>query len=340
MMNEIGSEFWDVPLSDKNNFFDDTTRWYLSGRSALNAILDDILQRKECKTAYLPSWCCDSMIKPFLAHGIKVSFYPIYFDDNNHLVQWIDDVFDSDMILVMDYFGFHNHPALNCDSIIIRDVTHSLFSGITTKADYIFGSLRKWAGFWTGGFAWSKNGKLASYDSTEETNPYIIARKKAMCQKADYLKFGQGDKSYLTLFQKAEEWLDSCNQPHGATNHDILAVQKLDIAFIRKKRRENAEFLLKSLHALSFVDELKDDECPLFVPVFIKDGNRTKLRQFLIDKKIYCPVHWPVSKFHNLTPQTRQIYDEELSIICDQRYSLGDMERICSSIEEFFKVVE
>ena len=71
-MSEIGSEFWDVPIVEKqNSLFPEFTQWYLSGRSALQAIIKEL---KDCHIVAMPSWCCDSMIKPFVDVGIKVHF--------------------------------------------------------------------------------------------------------------------------------------------------------------------------------------------------------------------------------------------------------------------------
>ena len=71
-MKEIGSEFWDVPVTEiENNIFPKSTQWFLSGRSALQAIINDI---KECHTVAMPSWCCDSMVKPFVDAGYTVRF--------------------------------------------------------------------------------------------------------------------------------------------------------------------------------------------------------------------------------------------------------------------------
>ena len=42
MIREIGSEFWDVPVEEINNgFFTESMQWFLSGRSALKAIIKD-----------------------------------------------------------------------------------------------------------------------------------------------------------------------------------------------------------------------------------------------------------------------------------------------------------
>ena len=68
-------------------------------------------------------------------------------------------------------------------------------------------------------------------------------------------------------------------------------------------------------------------DCPLFVPVLLE--NRDKVRKHLTENKIYCPVHWPKPEGAD-----SNIYDMELSLICDQRYGVNDMERIVSVLSE------
>lgn len=335
-MKEIGSEFWDIPLSNNNTQlpFPKETVWYLSGRSALNAILDDICKNGNIKSAALPSWCCDSMIKPFIIHDLNVSFYPVYLDKSNHLIQEIESV-KRDVILVLDYFGFHNCPQFKTEAIVIRDITHSVFSDREYNADYVFGSLRKWTGFYTGGFAWSNNSKLKNaYEKADELE-YCILRKQAMNMKKKYIEKSVGDKVFLALFSKAEEWLDDNDIVYGSADRDMSLFGKLDTSTIHEQRQRNARYLIERLGELSFDTQLSADECPLFVPIFLENTKRNSLRKHLIDNSIYCPVHWGISEYHKLTEQTREIYDTELSIICDQRYELSDMERIADTIESF-----
>ena len=71
----------------------------------------------------------------------------------------------------------------------------------------------------------------------------------------------------------------------------------------------------------------------MFVPIIVE--NRDKLRKYLIDKKIYCPVHWPLSNYHKIKVNDQEIYQNELSLICDQRYNLDDMKYIVDVIKEF-----
>ena len=160
-MKEIGSEFWDVPQDRSNKrMFPESTQWFLSGRSALQAI---IAKLKGCRTVEMPSWCCDSMVKPFVDAGVEVYFYPVYFDDD--LKQ--DVGLNCDVLFLMDYFGYTGkQPNLNgYNGVVIRDVTHSIFSSSYSDSDYYFGSLRKWCGVWTGGYAWVKDDQRSRWDT-------------------------------------------------------------------------------------------------------------------------------------------------------------------------------
>ena len=72
--SEIGSEFWieHVPehlLTERDGVY------AISGRTAIDLVLQDVLKKGSMRKVYMPAWCCDSMMAPFLAHGIEVCFY-------------------------------------------------------------------------------------------------------------------------------------------------------------------------------------------------------------------------------------------------------------------------
>lgn len=338
-MREIGSEFWEVPVSQKtNSIFPKNTQWFLSGRSALKAIIQDL---GACKTVAMPSWCCDSMIQPFLDAGIEVKFYPVYFD--NALVE--DISFNCDILFLIDYFGYTSPTVDTADygGVIIRDVTHSIFSHSYTDAQYYFGSLRKWCGVWTGGYGWSSSGGAFDYTQQADDYGYVALREQAMNQKRIYIGAMQEcledahlDKDYLRIFEEAEACLDNA-QILPACNRDVELAGKLDSEFMRNKRRLNAEILRQEVADWLIFRDMKDTDCPMFVPVLVPDGKRDELRRYLIDNSIYCPVHWPISPIHKLDNRERFIYENELSLVCDQRYTEDDMRRIVEKINEFWR---
>lgn len=333
MLNrEIGSEFWNVPVCDEeNNIFPNNTVWYLSGRCALRDIIRDIKKNTKFESVALPSWCCDSIIIPFLNEGIKVEFYPVIFEDGE-LIQNLSHISACDVLLVMDYFGYRRKLEYNFDGIVINDVTHSVFCGEYRKADYTFGSLRKWAGFYTGGFAFG--GDLTEKINDKSNLDYITARKLAMEEKRAYINKENSSKGFLKIFSNAEAMLENGICGKGEIS-DIERAKLMDINLIKSKRRENAEVLLQSLSDLAIFSELHEDDCPLFVPLLVPEEKRATLRKYLIEKEIYCPIHWPETEYHNLTTETEELYKQEISIVCDQRYSTRDMIRICQEINVF-----
>ncbi len=329
MQYEIGSEFTRVPLTDKkNDIFPACARHYVSGRSALKAIISEL---DSCRSVALPSWCCDSMIKPFTDAGIRVEFYPVYSDGG--FKQKIRT--DTDAVLVMDYFGYSSGTLLpEYGGTVIRDVTHSLFSCRYDDADYYFGSLRKWCAVPAGGFACANYGHPLSA-AQEDISAYINLRAKAMRLKEQYLSGdSSADKGYLALFNEAEEMLDGFGAV-SSDGYDTVSYENIDADYIGSARRENAEILRSAFKDWLLFPDMKETDCPLFVPVLVPGGKRDALRAFLINRSVYCPVHWPVSKYHTLGEKERFIYDNELSLVCDQRYTPQDMQYIVNTIKLF-----
>ena len=327
---EIGSEFWDVPQTEEcNGIFPESTQWFLSGRAALTSIIKDIQSKHNVTSVYMPSWCCDSMINPFLEAGVAVRFYPVYIE-NGSLRQDISDIREEEILFLMDYFGYQTEVnARKSNAVVIRDLTHSIFSGARCDADYSFGSLRKWAGFYTGGFALGVSGENLSSDDA-----YVNLRRTAMLAKSSYINGFSDNKDYLDLFHMAEEQLEH-GAPTGAAPEDIRAAQHMNVSFIREQRRKNAAILMDAFADWTIFPALNEKDCPLFVPILVPEGKRNELRSHLIQNKIYCPVHWPRTNLHRLDEQTAHIYENELSLVCDQRYNELDMKRIVDVIRSF-----
>lgn len=332
MGREIGSEFWSVPTEQTEHcFFPQETQWFLSGRSALACILADIQKQTNVKTAALPAWCCDSMVKPFVDAGITVRFYPVY-HENGKLIQKTDAAQGCDILFLMDYFGYAGPAApMDTDAIVIRDLTHNVFSAPPADARYCFGSLRKWAGFYTGGFGWGLSAR-----ELPENKSYVALRSSAMEEKRKYMHAEISDKDYLRVFGQAEDLLEQC-PPASADARDILLAKKMDITGLKARRRKNAAQLLEAFAELAIFPELKENDCPLFVPILVPDGKRDALRKHLIQNSVYCPVHWPLTDYHCPDERSALIYRDELSLVCDQRYNEEDMARLIATVKRFWK---
>ncbi len=337
---EIGSEFWDIPLTDDGGaLLPVDTRWFISGTSALQYIISDVHRSVCLEKVAVPSWCCSCMIEPFVNAGLSVKFYPVYADRENGLTCDYEAVSDCDATLILSYFGYNKLNTIGTPAgILIRDLTHSLFARGYNDASYYFGSLRKWAGFWTGGYAWKE--ELWNLPQPVQPSDTVFLRKResAMNMKLAYLRGMTDEKNYLELFEEAEDFLDNCGIA-GSCERDIQCAQKIDTAFIIARRRENAQTLLQSLKDMALFPQIEEDDCPMFVPILLPDRDcRDKLRRYLISNEIYCPIHWPISDLHRLGAKERELYDRSLSIVCDQRYDTLDMVRVAETIKAFAEV--
>ena len=109
----------------------------------------------------------------------------------------------------------------------------------------------------------------------------------------------------------------------------------IDIEEIIIKRRKNVkliyEKLSKNIKIKFLVNNFKEDDCLLFVPIILNHKDRDDLRKFLIENKIYLPIHWPLEEKIN------NIFDKELSLICDQRYNVSEITYYLNLILDFFK---
>jgi len=334
---EIGSEFWDIPLTENGGAsLPADTRWFISGTSALHYIINDIQRNTDIKKVGVPSWCCSCMIEPFVKAGLGVEFYPVYADRERCLTCDYEAVSDCDATLVLSYFGYNKLKTIGTPGgILIRDLTHSLFCRGYDNALYYFGSLRKWAGFWTGGYAWKKELWNLPQSVQPSDTAFLCKRETAMDLKLAYLKGTINEKDYLGLFEDAEDFLDQCGIA-GSCERDIRCAQKLDTELIIARRRENARVLLQSLKDVALFPQIEERDCPMFVPILLPDKEyRDSLRRYLISKEIYCPIHWPISDLHRLGTKERELYDRSLSIVCDQRYDTADMMRLAETIKAF-----
>lgn len=347
-MNEIGSEFW--ISKDSYEPISTNTLWsnwpgdkqfFVSGRTALSAILDDILVEHEVNKAYLPSYCCHTMIEPFIRHGFSVEFYEVACIYGSLQVS-IDCNRKCDIILIMDYFGFSRiAPSCPSGAIVIRDMTHTLFlSGPKIyAADYLFASFRKWDAVAGAAIATKAGGRWNISCPELEHSTYIAIRNKAYKLKSEFVMGTTINKQeYIDLFNNAETLLENDYVGYCADFDSLCRVNNYFSKYI-DIRKDNAMTLLSGLNDISIVEpvftEIGPNDVPLFIPILVKNEQRDALRQYLICNSVYCPIHWPLSRLHTITAMEKLLYDQEISLVCDHRYNKTAMWRQLNVIRDF-----
>lgn len=334
-VNEIGSEFWIESVPD-NLLTERDGVYCLSGRTAIDLILQDILRKRTVRSVAMPGWCCDSMVSPFVAYGIEVRFYDICHTE-------ITEQFCEDVFYLTNYFGYENTLPLDVikkvkekGAVIIYDRTHSFLLDDTCYcelADYNFASIRKWMGVVGGALVEGLKDSPHLRDC-----PYLQGKEIAMRDKYHYL---QGDNSivkdkFLAVFREFGHRLveDYCNYAMDDLSYTLYKHTYQQM--MKQQRRENAAYIHEHLKGVRFLYELTDAAAPLFVPVLFENKEqRDYVRKKMIEQQIYCPVHWPQPTGIPAEFVVNDIVGRELSLICDQRYGLNDIKQEIETIKLF-----
>ena len=337
---EIGSHFWlehTYFRKTKNDLLcfcnSEDSVFTFSGRSAINIALRDAMQTKKIIKAYLPSYCCSSMVQPFIENDISYDFYDVVFN-NDEIVYHIDRNIKADIMLIMKYFGtkvegydsfISTMQKKGC--IVIEDITHTLLDEEVniSGADYCAASLRKWFPVPAGGMVLKKKGKLQNRPSIV-SDRFVRMKIEGMRDKFDYLSGNnEAKETYLCKFGLFENSLNMLDARLKIDNLSKNLLESTNLEFIKKKRKKNSSLLYKRLSGINGLKFLNkgftlEKEVPLFVPIMLPTKKRNELRNYLIERKIYCPIHWPEVKGTNAG-----IRENELSLVCDQRYDARDM---------------
>lgn len=336
---EIGSEFWlenqiflkEKIKNDNNNMF------FLSGRTAIDYVIDILEQKKTIQKVYFPSYCCSSMLQPFLERNIKIDFYKVSFN-NGKITYDIDCNKECDVFFAMNYFGFNKY---NMDfyidkfkekkKIIIEDSTHSWLSKrkYNKNSDFVIASLRKWFPIISGAILINEScdWKLDTIN-LNDNKKYVLLKEEAMIEKNKYINNNQDvDKDkMLKKYYEANEVLEKDYKRYKIDEKSYNILNNLDMEEIIKKRRENVrtiyEFLTKQKE-IGYLKEINlEEDCPIFVPIFLE--NKSEIKNYLIKNKVYCPNHWNIPEQIGKIDE-KDIYEKELSLVCDQRYEKKDI---------------
>ena len=354
-VNEIGSEYClsrsEMKLISTTSVVDVVPPWIdvcgdkqllFSGRTAIDYVLQDV-EHNGCKSrvAYVPSYCCDSMLQPFLGRGWQLVFYDVSLQQDAFRA-YVDEKQDCGILLICNYFG--NNVVSDCiinsfrdrGTIVLADFTHSLFNADNVEFDYAVISLRKWFNIASGGLAVKRYGTFMR--KILRDNQYVGSKYEAMMLKAEYLDTCQGSKqNFLEMFYAFNSALTADYIDYDIDDISKRIIWHLNIPAIKQQRYSNGLLLNDYLEKSKlFVSLCKSSDChiPLFVPVLVKGDLRNTAKQYLINHHIYCPNHWPKPS-SVCVDSSDVLYTSELSLICDQRYSSDDMRYVVKTLEEF-----
>ncbi|PGT81124.1 hypothetical protein, partial [Bacillus sp. AFS040349] len=316
--NHIGQKKINIP----NTFhFKNSSTFSLldSGRSAIKQALLQIRNGKR-NHYLLPSYLCESMVKPFIELGLKIEFYKINSDFSIDLVDLQNRVTSSTCaVLVNNYFSSEHSKeditVLNSlkkrEIIILEDITHQLLNNRIEIGDILVASVRKWFSMPTGGILIYKRDTLVNHNIPEKGSvdiPPIYSQYRAWGFGLKHLYINKVHdirikNMFQELFQKAEEILDS-NTIH-INKMDILSeyfLHSIDVNIITEKRKQNYSILYENLceveHISFALGRINNNIVPLGFPILCE--SRDELKKYLIKHDIYPPVHWALPNCINV----------------------------------------
>lgn len=334
----IGGEFpiavTDI-LNAQNQHFDTPDMYaYSSGRAALFQILKFLKQEKGISHVLLPDYLCSSVLVPIKDLGLDNSFYPI--DEQLELIEseFSKLYIKGTVILLINYFGLKDLYSqikfireIDENAIIIEDDVQAYyeFRKPLDGVDFKFTSLRKTFAVPDGGLIKTK------YHLPKVTTPNTFGQYKAAAALLKSMREGNfNDQIYLELFEKGESLIDS-EQEYGMSQIAEKLYSFMNEDHVKVRRLNNARYLVDELKMIGIEPLLpfKEEFVPLFVPIILK--NRDKVRKYMFQKEIYCPVHWPLDGME--IERGEQMSKEELSLIIDQRYGRKEMDEIITILK-------
>lgn len=317
-----------------------------TGRSAIYIALLSIIQQGGKREAWLPRYCCPSVLMPFLRVGFKLHFYTQGFDLTAAPDLPVD--LDGETILFIHYFGKTNQAMLDWlekenrphKCFIIEDCVQALLSSQLGNQDFAVYSYRK--------FLPQPDGALLASNYPLPVDDILPANEKFVSTKliAKLIRPDSEANGHLDLLNQAESIINNaiCPRQMSSLSHYLLA--RTNLPFIVQKRRANFYYLLNLLEQFGLVNqliqplfiELDQHEVPLGLPVRVATGCRDELRAFLIAHKIYCPVHWSLDLAANQGWKDELLLSRSLlTLPLDQRIDESALHYMADKIASFFR---
>jgi hypothetical protein len=322
--------------------------WTDSGRSALLLALEEITRRGGRKLAWVPAYCCHSVLLPFQACGFTVRFYGqgATLDGEPRFAGTPDA---DDTFLYIHYFGRRNLAAETwCSEQRRRSPLHviedcvqaGLNSATGGFGDFAFTSMRK--------FVPQPDGALLAADAPIEADLADPDEAFVSGKTIGKLLRGAGfHDSSLSLLTTAEERIDRAVRPARLSLIASHLMARTDFAAAASKRRANFSALMNELRSsglsprflVPLIGEIAPSEVPLGMPVVVADGRRDAVRAFLAAHAIYCPVHWVVDHLGSEPAWRDEIALSRsiLTIPIDQRMGCAEIAFVVKTLNAFFQ---
>ncbi len=317
--------------------------WTASGRGALALILKQ-LRVRGLRHVHLPAFVCESVLRTVRHSGSSYSLYPVELD-----LSCEPDPPPGSCVLLVDYFGWLDTVAAHLDELlalpvaVIEDASQALLSRWLppeTPLHSVILSPRKLAPTVLGG--WASGSSQEVPPPPLELEMLAWRSVAARLAKNAYLRSPRSgidycqEELFLSAFAGVEDFLDRHCEPCSLPSVAWTLIAQVRWRDVARRRRENwlclHELLAGRIEPM--FDSLPEDVVPL--GYVIKVSERERIRSKLAQKRVFCPVHWPLPPevSRGRFPAAGLLADRCLTLPVDQRYRADDMCRVVELLEE------
>lgn len=313
-MNPIGGYF-ELELRKGGHYHQDALRL----NTARNGF-EYVLRARQYAKVYLPYYTCEVLLEPISKLGIDHEFYTV--NEDLEPVE-LPVLKESEAFLYTNYFGLKQTCVKRLAEIygdkLVVDNAQAFFAEPIQGIDTFY-SARKFFGVPDGAYLYTDKmlEQELEQDISHERMAHLLKRID-LGAEAGYQDFCRNDDSL-------------CNQPMKRMSRLTESILGgIDYELAKQSRRMNYVFLDKALKESNLIHwQLDDEAVPMVYPYRTDDPS---LRQKLIANKVFVATYWPnVSEWTSHGMMERVLADRLIPIPCDQRYGVGEMNRICQMI--------
>lgn len=355
MRFKIGGEFgisakaFQLPrIYNEINFKKDYHAFFDTGRSALYVALLEIIKQGGVREAWVPRYCCESVLLSFNALGFHLNYYSMGADLRTP--SGLPHHLSGATFLLIHYFGKKNTAIIDWlnstrnigQFFVIEDCVHaSLSNNVGNLGNYSLNSFRK--------LLPQPDGALLCSDFPIEFKPegpneaFISGKIVAKILRESDAKA----EFFLELLSQTENLINYEIRPRSISWLSRFLFERTDLEKIGSIRRANWDYLVGALRDQGLSENqvvpifysLHEGEVPLGLPVRIMFDYRDSLRNFLFSYNIFCPIHWQLTE---KTAMGEWEADFELSrsiltLPIDQRLGQQELDYMVSKLVLFYK---
>ena len=293
--------------------FHDNALALSSGR----ACLAYLIERRSINRLLLPDLLCDVVGQVCAVYGVRVRSYAVGPDLRPKSMPQPEQ---DEWLYLVNFYGQLTEEEIaayagNFPKLIV-DNAHAYFAPVLPGVDTLY-TCRKFLGVADGGFLYTDaKGKRLARDESRERMDFVLGRFERSAE--EFFPQAQRNNAALGVFPKRMSPL---------TENLLRAVDYDRVRSLRTKNYRRLHDALGNMNEL----KLRPVEGAYAYPLLLEDGER--IRQKLIEQKIFIPTLWPNVLTDPSTGSTaRRLARGILPLPCDQRYGSWEMDAVITAV--------